>query len=381
MAIEDAPERDLASFIDEVCDEAPLRIEQDLGAGFVRLRTSEAEKRQAAQDIRCSEDIVIELLRNARDAHARHIFLSVQRDERMRTIVVIDDGDGIPDAMFERIFESRVTSKLDTAHMDKWGMHGRGMALYSIITNAEEAFVGASVVGEGTAIVVRTNLDEIGERTDQSTFPHFEQKDDGVLSMRGPRNMLRVAAEFALECKDAVDVYEGSPTEIAAALYAFGTATTTPAMRAFERSNDADIAPVKRLAYARDPEDLAQKAASLGLDLSPRSARRIMNGEIAPPDALYVRLRTESMRDVLPRPEKDAPGGGDGTQRKSFAEAGSVVTARGVRLTKRDKDDLAEGVKEAFADVADAYFLERDVTPDITVRDGRLIVSIPLVRH
>ena len=380
MSAESAPDQDLASFIDEVCDEAPLRIEQDLGAGFVRLRTSEAEKRQAAQDIRSSEDIVIELLRNARDAHARHIFLAVQRDERTRTIVMIDDGDGIPASMHERIFESRVTSKLDTAHMDKWGMHGRGMALYSIITNAEEAYVRTSVVGEGTAIVVRTNLDKLGERSDQSTFPHFERKDNGVLSMRGPRNILRVATEFALECKNEVDVYEGSPTEIAAALYAFGTATTTPAMRAFERTNDTDIAPVKRLAYANDPDDLAEKAASLGLALSPRSARRVMNGEIASPIPLYERLQTEGMHNLSFSPE-ETPAKSPKGARKKASKKGAAVTARGLRLSASDKEDLAQGVKEAFTDVADAYFLEHEVEPDIAVRDGRLVVSIPLIRR
>ena len=55
----------LASFIEDVCGEGHLRVETDLGGGFVRLRSSEAERRQAAQDIRSSEDIIIEMLRNA----------------------------------------------------------------------------------------------------------------------------------------------------------------------------------------------------------------------------------------------------------------------------------------------------------------------------
>ena len=63
----------LSDFIDDVCGESRLRDEDDLGDGFVRLRSSEAERRQAAQDIRSSEDVVIELLRNARDAGASRI--------------------------------------------------------------------------------------------------------------------------------------------------------------------------------------------------------------------------------------------------------------------------------------------------------------------
>ncbi len=90
------------------------------GGGFVRLKRSEAEKRQAAQDIRSTEDVVIECLRNARDAGARRIYVAVSRDEAKRSLVVVDDGCGVPENMNDRIFEPRVTSKLDSAHMDKW---------------------------------------------------------------------------------------------------------------------------------------------------------------------------------------------------------------------------------------------------------------------
>ena len=41
----------LSDFIDDVCGESRLRVEDDLGDGFVRLRSSEAERRQAAQDL------------------------------------------------------------------------------------------------------------------------------------------------------------------------------------------------------------------------------------------------------------------------------------------------------------------------------------------
>lgn len=57
----------------------------------------------------------------------------------MKTLAFLDDGDGIPIEMHERVFEPRVTSKLETMVMDKWGVHGRGMALYSIKANTLEA--------------------------------------------------------------------------------------------------------------------------------------------------------------------------------------------------------------------------------------------------
>ena len=108
----DSAANSLTSFVAKMGGERALRVEENLGDGFVRLRVAEAERRQARHDIRCTEDIVIELLRNARDAGARHIFVATSRDGEQRTITMLDDGSGIPDAMRERIFDARVTSKL-----------------------------------------------------------------------------------------------------------------------------------------------------------------------------------------------------------------------------------------------------------------------------
>ena len=124
-------ESTLIDFIESVSGGAHLRVEENLGKGFVRLRISEAERRQAKHDIRCVEDIVIELLRNARDAHASSIFIATTREGSLRYLTIIDDGDGVPVDLQELIFEPRVTSKLETMVMDDWGVHGRGMALYS----------------------------------------------------------------------------------------------------------------------------------------------------------------------------------------------------------------------------------------------------------
>ena len=163
----------LTTFVESVCGDSHLRVETDLGDGFVRLRSAEAERRQAAHDIRSTEDIVIEMLRNARDAQAKNVFLAVTREGGRRRLVMVDDGCGIPAALHGRVFEPRVTSKLDTMHLDKWGVHGRGMALYSIAVNAESARVAASAPGLGSSLLVETDLERVGEKTDQSTFPTF----------------------------------------------------------------------------------------------------------------------------------------------------------------------------------------------------------------
>ena len=39
----------LERFIEDVCGDSRLRVEADLGDGFVRLRSAEAERRQAAE--------------------------------------------------------------------------------------------------------------------------------------------------------------------------------------------------------------------------------------------------------------------------------------------------------------------------------------------
>ena len=350
-----------SSFIEEVIGDANLRIDTDFGQGFVRLKTSEAEKRQAAQDIRSSEDVIIELLRNSRDAHAKNIFLATQREGERRTIVVIDDGDGLPPDMQELIFEPRVTSKLDTAALDRWGLHGRGMALYSIKVNADAACVVCSAPSAGTAMRVVLDMGRVSEKADQSTFPRFEMA-DGKMCMRGPKNILRTASEFALEHKDSVNVYCGSFTEIAAAMSEYGMATCSPAMRAFS-SNAAECRLIQRTAFASDPLSFSEIAGGLGLAMSPRSCRRIMDGSIAAAPTLLERIKGESLGS---KPAAKAPA------KKSRTRTPSVKIARA------DLDAFAESVAGPFADLAERYFLDTAATPAVRVADGVLRVEFPL---
>lgn len=352
----------LTTFVETVCGESHLRVEEDFGGGFVRLRSSEAERRQAAQDIRSSEDIVIELLRNSRDAGARHVFIALQRDESMRTIVVIDDGCGIPQDMREHVFEPRVTSKLDTARMDKWGMHGRGMALYSVSVNAEQACVARSGVGRGTSLLVRTDLSKLGEKTDQSTFPHFEVK-DGVHAMRGPKNILRTIAEFSLEHRKECLAYVGSPTEIAATIYAFGMATTTPSVRAFGSPEQADLI-VRELAFCADPDTFASCAEGIGLQISSRSARRIIDGEIASLPSVLERIQDECAPQL--------------SSAKSSRKTRVQGDVRGLKIDARDADELKDSVRAAFADLAPRYYLIPDVEVGMRVTSDAIHLSIPL---
>ena len=101
---------DLVDFVASMGGERSLRVEENFGDGFVKLRVSEAERRQAKHDIRCIEDVVVEMLRNSRDAGARRIFVATFRDGSTRKLTILDDGSGVPESMQDRIFDARVTS-------------------------------------------------------------------------------------------------------------------------------------------------------------------------------------------------------------------------------------------------------------------------------
>src|SRR5450759_1113780 len=148
-------ERDVIDFVSQITDAARFRIEENLPHGFVRLKVAEAERRQAQHDIRSVEDVVTELVRNSRDAGARNVLTGFQKEQgRYRRIAVIDDGCGIPDDMHNLVFEPRVTSKSENFDLDRFGVHGRGMALFSIRSRAENAAIVSSLPDRGTAITL-----------------------------------------------------------------------------------------------------------------------------------------------------------------------------------------------------------------------------------
>ena len=350
----------LSQFIDQATHESRLRVESDLGDGFVRLRVSEAERRQAKQDIRCVEDAAIEMLRNARDAHARSIFLATTKSASIRRLVMVDDGDGIPAHLLETVFEPRVTSKLDSMSMDDWGVHGRGMALYSIRANAEDARVAASVVGGGSSFAVAFDVRSIRERSDQSTLPDLVKRGDGTWVVgASPHNLARITAEFALAHRRACTVYMGSPVEVAATLRAFGRMPHS----ALRPQRFDEVPPAKRLAWARDAAEFAQIASNLGLEMSSRSAHRILQGEVEPlPPFLETLAR---------RRENDA-------KRVSTNAKSGRSDYRGLKIAPEDLDDFSRDIKRAWRELADRYFLEEDIEPAFRISHDAVHVTFPV---
>jgi hypothetical protein len=347
---------DLLSFVSSFEGGDGLRVEESLGGGFVRLRVSEAERRQAKHDIRCVEDAVIELLRNARDAGARHVFLATSREGSVRTVCVIDDGSGIPANMHRRVFDARVTSKLDTMHMDKWGVHGRGMALYSIAQNALEARVVQSDVGLGTSIIATFDVDKIVERADQSTWPTVEKTDKGY-EVRGPRNILRACVEFALEAEGLCNVYVGSPSEVVAAMRVRMERPNLLLGWSFPEGM-AGIALAQRPVVARDAHELALVAAYLGIDMSERTAHRIIKRQITAPRNVRAKLLGGAAAREL---------------------AGSSGSQRTISLSKEDREEFLQWLEKDFAKLAERYYVVPNGRPRLRVGKGCIRVSFDFV--
>ena len=205
---------DIKGFLSELGLENVLSVEQDLGEGYVKLRTSEGERRQALQDIKSVEDIIIELLRNSRDAKAENIFIGTKKiGDKKRLIYFCDDGEGIPEKFHKIIFEARVTSKLENAVKDIYGYHGRGMALFSISLNAEEIKIVFSELKRGTSFFLELDIEKIPEKKDQSVFPQLVFSDGNLNIIGGVNNIARILVEFSIQ-NPKINIYYGTPSQI-----------------------------------------------------------------------------------------------------------------------------------------------------------------------
>ena len=346
---------DLTSFVSRMGGDKALRVEENLGQGFVRLRVAEAERRQARHDIRCSEDIVIEMLRNARDAGAHRIFLATTREGDRRSIVMLDDGEGIPPELHERIFDARVTSKLESVHMDRWGIHGRGMALYAVRENTLEAKVMASAPGLGTSIRVVSDTTTLPEKADQSSWPEMGRDDDNQqVIARGPHNIIRTCCEFALEERGSCEVTLGSAADIVASARARVRPSVGGSDLLFLESLD-ELPILERFGVAADARELRATAEAVGLALSERTAHRILAGQIRPVRPVLARLTHHAATRHRP--------------------VDLAHDQRGLRLSEDDAERFARMMERDFAYLSERYFLTLSQAPRIRVSGNRLTVS------
>lgn len=340
--------------------ERALRVEESFGHGYVRLLVPEAERRQAKHDIQCIEDVVIELLRNARDAQARHIYVATTREGSTRTTTMIDDGCGIPADMHEHVFEARVTSKLESMRMDRWGVHGRGMALFSVRENTESARVMASGEGLGTSVRVVSDANRLRERKDQSSWPKPGTDDEGIQTcVRGPHNIIRTCCEFALEERGVCEVYLGSPAEIVATI----RARTKVGLNLGEELlvTDLDGLPIpERIALAADASELCDVSSGLGLEISDRTAHRIIAGELRPlPSVLTTLVRTRNAPSLPQKVDLERD-------------------RRGLKLDPADIKRFARTLARDFDDLGSGYYLTLTEAPRVRVSPGRIVVTFEI---
>ncbi len=353
---------DLSDFIADVTGESVARVEENFGAGYVRLVVDEAERRQARHDIRCVEDVVVELLRNARDAGATQIYLATTRQGDERHLTMIDDGSGVPLSMQERIFEARVTSKLDSIHEDRWGVHGRGMALFSIRQNARIARVRASGERMGTSIEVITGP-ELPERADQSTWPTlFTTEDDETTVARGPHNIPRTCCEFAFEERHSVTVFLGSPAEIVVTIRSRMASAMDDASLLFLDSIDS-LPLLERLYAAVDAKELVEVASSLGLELSERTAHRILSGAIRPVRSVMARLTH----------------GTDKGQTSSPVDLSK--DQRGLKLDEGDSKEFSRRMERAFSFISDRYYVALEDEPTVRCGKNKITVTFRIAKE
>ncbi|OUN89181.1 ATP-binding protein [[Collinsella] massiliensis] len=355
-----AEQDDLISFIASMTGEGNLRVEENLGEGYVRLRVAEAERRQAKHDIQHVEDIVIEMLRNARDAHATALYVATVKEGGQRTLLFLDNGCGIPRDMHERIFDARVTSKLESMKMDRWGVHGRGMALYSIRENTQEACVMTSAPGLGSAFRVLVDTSELPERADQSTWPQAARDEERKWAcVKGPHNIIRTVCEFALEEEPGCEVYLGSPAEIAATLYSHASGLLDTQQLLFVDS-ESSLPVVSRLAFAADAADFMRIAATLGIQISERTAHRILSGSIKP-------VRSVSSRLLRRRKPQTAPATVDLSRDR-----------RGLKIAPDDLGSFSRALERDFGDLAERYYLTLSADPKIRVGRDAITVTFPI---
>lgn len=370
-AILSSHEEDLSAFIDAHAKKDRIRIEERLETGYVRLNVAEAEARQAKHDIRCVEDIVIELLRNSRDAGASNIYIAIDKEASLRTIVVIDDGCGIPESMHQKIFDARVTSKLDSMHVDAWGVHGRGMALYSITQNVQSACVVTSQPHKGCALRVVCDTDKLPEKTDQSSWPKLTHTDVRPAQKKtsfifdtqdtrereepvftGPHNIARVACEFAWAEKGRCNVYLGSFSDIVSTLYAATPHSMSTSDVLFVDSLD-EVSVSERMLCVADAREMITCAHSLGIEISERTCHRILAGSIPPLKSVLSCL--SHITRVPKQPD-------------------IYKTVQKLSISAQDKRQLESDLMRVMDSFAKKYYLIQTCRPSIRIQAGKISV-------
>jgi hypothetical protein len=343
---------DLLHFVSGITGDARLRIEENLPHGFVRLKVAEAERRQAQHDIRCVEDIVCELVRNSRDAGARRAFVGFQKERgKFRRITVLDDGCGIPGDMHDIVFEPRVTSKSKDFEEDRFGVHGRGMALFSIRSRAPDASVLFSEAGVGTVMQLTVDTDSVPERSDQATIPSLHTIEGNLEVGAGPHNVARTLLEISVD-SPGLELYLGSFAEVLSTLLTL---------------DDSGPAPWSALSEDCDARGLSRIAVTvLGLPVSERNSYRILNREVSLLQTM-VEIASNKQSDIRPdQSPQPAPRPKQTGQRRRSP----------LRVVKgEDLQAIGDLAASAATSVLEQYYMRPAGSPTVRRSRGRVVIS------
>jgi hypothetical protein len=236
--------------------EGPYR---DLGAGFARLLGAEGLRRSPGR-LRSVEDALFELLRNSRDAGARNVYVASSLGaRRYRTLVVIDDGRGIPETHKHLVFEPGITSR----HLDPTPeppmqqdasqartSHGAGLSLYHI----KNAALSAEVLSAYSPTAIKAVFDT-------RSLPEKRLQSNARPSRT---NLVATLASFAeISSPNPPRLYHASPARILSRLLKHRIIQTES-----ERVDGGGALYVRR------------EAMDLGLEVSLRTVQRILAGDI-----------------------------------------------------------------------------------------------------
>jgi hypothetical protein len=244
--------------------EGPYR---DLGSGLARLSGVEGVRRSPGR-IRSVEDALFELLRNSRDAGARNIYVaSSLRGRRYRTLVVIDDGHGIPDTHKHIIFEPGVTSRHlvpvpEDADLDQTP-HGAGLSLYHL----RNAALSAEVLSASSPTAIKAVFDT-------RIFPEKSLQSGARPSKTNlPATLARFVSRENPARREA-RLYYASPARILALLLKHRI------IQAPNRNNKDDKRGKKR-GKVGEAGRVREAAFGLGLEVSLRTVQRVISGEVS----------------------------------------------------------------------------------------------------
>lgn len=287
--------------------EGPYR---DLGGGFARLTGVEGVRR-APSRIETVEDALFELVRNATDARANNIYVATAlRARRYRELVVLDDGNGVPERYREMIFEPGVTSRHVSPSRAGDLTHGAGLSLHHI----RETALSAELCSGGSPTAIRTVFDTqtLPERALQS----------GPNSRRDSRTNLRATLQNFARVPGAPEIFYGSPASILTTLL------------------DSRIIP--KTDKKSELGSWCEK--TMGVELSGRTLQRVLKGLVRPAERVA---------------REDVEGKGRGREDSRRAEPVSGGNGR-LDLDARDlaqiKAIMERAARESYLEVSDLGF-------------------------